>query len=128
MGMAGHTGHNPLGVDHLDTWGLVGWGCPIDLLVSKDFHIGHIVGIVERRTLEEQEGEVLASDRSNPSRDSQNLLAEVGPRFFFEVADAPVGVALPQQCRRVGDPLGCGAAGVAVVAAYIENYFEDSGE
>ena len=72
MGMADHTGHNPLGADHLDTWDLVGWGCPIDLLVSKDFHIGHIVGIVERHTLEEQGGEVLASDRSNPSRDFQN--------------------------------------------------------
>ena len=55
-------------------------------------------------------------------------MAEVGPRFFFEVADAPAGVALPQQCRKVGDPSGCGAAGVVVVAACIENYFEDSGE
>ena len=71
-GMADHTGHNPLVADHLDTWGLVGWGYPIDLLVSKDFHIGHIVGIMEHRTLEEQEVEVLASDRSNPFHDSQN--------------------------------------------------------
>lgn len=55
-------------------------------------------------------------------------MAEVGPRFFFEVADALVGVALPRQCRMVGDPSGCEAAGVVAVAACIENYFEDSGE
>lgn len=55
-------------------------------------------------------------------------MAEVVPRFFFEVVDAPVGVALPRQCRMVGDPLGCVAGVVVVVVAGIENYFEDSGE
>ena len=104
----------------------MGWGCPIDLLVSKDFHIGHIVGIVERRTLEEQEGEVPAFDRSNPSRDFQNLLAEVDPRSFFEAVDAPVAVVPLQLYRKAEDPWGCGAAVVVVVAACTENYFEDS--
>merc|ERR1719483_1779561 len=137
--LVGHIGHILLGADHHYTSDLGVWGCPIDLLVSKDFHIGHIGGTVEHRTLE---GEVLASDQealafdhSSPSRDYRNLLAEVGPRFFFEVvvvvADAPAVVALPQLCRKAVDPWGCVAVTVVVVvaaAAGIEKDSEDSEE
>lgn len=127
--MAGHTDHSPLEVDHHCTLDLAVWGCPIDLLVLKDFHIGHIVGTEEHRTLEEQEGEVLAFDRSSPFQDGQNLLVEVGPRFFFEVVGpvgAPAAVAARlQPCRKAGDPWGCAAV---TVAACIEKDSGDSGE
>lgn len=127
--MAGHTDHSPLEVDHHCTMDLVVWGCPIDLLVLKDFHIGHIGGTVEHHTFEEQEGEVLAFDRSSPFQDGQNLLVEVGPRFFFEVVGpvgAPVAVAARlQPCRRAEDPWGCVAV---TVAACIEKDSEDSVE
>lgn len=132
--MADHTDHSPLEVDHHCTLDLAVWGCPIDLLVLKDFHIGHIGGTEEHHTLKEQEGEVLAFDRSSPFQDSQNLLVEVGPRFFFEVVGpvgasvgAPVAVvaALLQQCRKAGDPWGCAAV---TVAACIEKDSEDSEE
>ena len=48
--MAGHTDHSHLEVDHHCTLDLVVWGCPIDLLVLKDFHIGHIGGTEELHT------------------------------------------------------------------------------